>query len=152
VQLRVTDGNGLSSVASETIPVSSSLPLMQPFPVVRIAGTGTRSGIKLTQLIVLASPGAQITVQCRGRHCPSKLQTVNVQSQVAKAKKRTSGSIEFRRFERSLAAGVILEIRVSKAGVTGKYTRFAVRRGKFPLRSDACVAGLEAKPVGCPSS
>ncbi|HWW90657.1 MAG TPA: Ig-like domain-containing protein [Solirubrobacteraceae bacterium] len=152
VQLRVTDANGLSSVASQMIPVSSSLPLMQPFPVVRIATTGTRSGVKLTLLSVLASPGAQITVQCRGRRCPLKLQTVKVQSHIAKSMKRTSGSVEFQRFERSLAAGVILEIRVSKAGVMGKYTRFVVRRGKLPLRFDACVAGLEAKPVGCPSS
>jgi hypothetical protein len=81
-----------------------------------------------------------------------KLQTVKVQSHIAKSIKRTSGSVEFQRFERSLAAGVILEIRVSKAGVMGKYTRFVVRRGKLPLRFDACVAGLEAKPVGCPSS
>jgi hypothetical protein len=123
---------------------------MQPFPVVRITSTGTQSGVKLTLLSVLASPGAQVTVQCRGRRCPLKLQTVKVQSHVAKSKKRTSGSVEFRRFERSLAAGVILEIRVSKAGVMGKYTRFAVRRGKLPLRFDACNAGLEAKPVGCP--
>jgi hypothetical protein len=152
VQLRVTDANGLSGVASEMIPVSSSLPLMQPFPVVRIASTSTRSGVKLTLLSVLASPGAQITVQCTGRRCPLKLQTVKVQSQAAKVKKRTSGAVEFRRFERSFAAGVILEIRVSKAGVMGKYTRFAVRHGKLPLRFDACIAGLEAKPVGCPSS
>jgi large repetitive protein len=152
VQLRVTDANGLSSVASEMIPVSSSLPLMQPFPVVRITSTGTRSGVKLTLLSVLASPGAQVTVQCKGRRCPLKLQTVKVQSHVAKSKKRTSGSVEFPRFERSLAAGVSLEIRVSKTGVMGKYTRFVVRRGKLPLRFDACLAGLEAKPVGCPSS
>ncbi|MCW3028077.1 MAG: Cable pili-associated 22 kDa adhesin protein [Solirubrobacterales bacterium] len=152
VQLRVTDANGASSVASELIPVSTSLPLMQPFPVVRIAGTGTRSGIKLTQLSVLASPGTQITVQCKGRRCPVKLQTVKVQSRVAKAGKRLSPFTEFRRFERSLAAGLVLEIRVSKAGVIGKYTRFAVRRGKLPLRFDACLAGVEVKPVGCPSS
>jgi hypothetical protein len=125
---------------------------MQPFPVVRIAGTGTRSGIKLTQLSVLASPGTQITVQCKGRRCPVKLQTVKVQSRVAKAGKRLSPFTEFRRFERSLAAGLVLEIRVSKAGVIGKYTRFAVRRGKLPLRFDACLAGVEVKPVGCPSS
>jgi hypothetical protein len=152
VQLRVTDANGLSGVASAMIPVSSSLPLMQPFPVVRITSTGIRSGIKLRQLSVLASPGAQITVQCKGRRCPVKFQTVNVQNHVSKANKRTSGSVEFRRFERSFAAGVILEIRVSKTGVMGKYTRFVVRRGKLPLRFDACLAGVDVKPVGCPSS
>jgi hypothetical protein len=152
VQLRVTDANGISSVASELIAVSASLPLMQPFPVVRIAGTGTRSGITLSQLSVLASAGTQITVQCRGRRCPVKLQMVKVHSHVAKAGKRLSPAVEFRRFERSFAAGLVLEIRVSKAGVMGKYTRFVVRRGKLPLRFDACLAGLEVKPVGCASS
>jgi large repetitive protein len=151
VQLRVTDANGISSVASELIPVSASLPLMQPFPVVRIAGTGTRSGIKLSQLSVLASAGTQITVQCRGRRCPVKPQTVRVQSHVAKTGKRLSPAVEFRRFERSFAAGLVLEIRVSRAGMTGKYTRFVVRRGKLPLRFDACLTGVEVKPVGCPS-
>jgi hypothetical protein len=125
---------------------------MQPFPVVRIAGTGTRSGITLSQLSVLASAGTQITVQCRGRRCPVKLQMVKVHSHVAKAGKRLSPAVEFRRFERSFAAGLVLEIRVSKAGVMGKYTRFVVRRGKLPLRFDACLAGLEVKPVGCASS
>jgi large repetitive protein len=152
VQLRVTDANGLSSVASELIPVSASLPLMQPFPVVRIAGAGTRAGIKLRLLSVLAAPGAQITVQCKGRACPMRFQMVKVKSHVAKAGKRPSPFVEFRRFERFLAAGVTLEIRVSKAGVMGKYTRFVVRRGKLPLRFDACLAGIGVKPVGCPSS
>jgi hypothetical protein len=125
---------------------------MRPFPVVRITGTGTRSGIKLSQLSVLASPGTQIAVQCKGRRCPLRIQTVKVQSHVATTGKRPSPFVEFRRFERSLAAGLILEIRVSQAGVMGKYTRFVVRRGKLPLRFDACLAGVEVKPVGCPSS
>jgi hypothetical protein len=152
VQLRVMDANGLSGVASQVIPVSFSLPLMQPFPIVRITSTGTRSGVKLTLLSVLASPGALITVQCKGRSCPVKAQAVKVLSHVAKANKRLPAFIEFRRFERSLAAGVSLEIRVSKAGVMGKYTRFVVRRGKLPLRFDACLAGVGVRPVGCPSS
>jgi hypothetical protein len=152
VQLRVTVADGLSSVASETIPVSASLPFMQPFPIVRITSTGTRSGIKLRQLNVLASPGAQITVQCKSRACPVKSQTVKAPSHVVTASKGRSAFVEFRRFERSLAAGVSLEIRVTKAGEIGKYTRFVVRRGRVPVRFDACLAGVSVKPVGCPSS
>src|SRR5205085_833673 len=75
VHLRVTDANGLSSVASSTVSVSPpALPLMQPFPVVRFTSTGARTGIKLKQLAVFASKGAKITVQCRGRGCPAKAQ------------------------------------------------------------------------------
>ena len=53
---------------------------------------------------------------------------------------------------RSLVAGVVLEIMITKPGEIGKYTRLAVRRGKLPLRFDACLAGTQTKPIGCPSS
>jgi hypothetical protein len=148
VQLRATDASGLSSVASETILVSpAALPLMQPFPIVRITSTATPSGVRLRQLGVLAAPGAKITVLCRGRACPLKSQ-----SHIATARKRRVAFVEFRRFERSLKAGVILEIRVSKSGQIGKYTRFAVRRRKVPVRFDACLDGVLVKPMICPSS
>ena len=110
VQLRVTDANGQTSVASNLIPVSPLvLPLMQPFPVVRITSTGTRFGIRLTQLSIFASPGSRITIQCKGRACP-----VKAQSHIASVGKKRTAFVDFRRFERSLPAGVVLEIRVFK--------------------------------------
>jgi large repetitive protein len=146
VQLRVTDANGLSSVAAQAIPVSApAFQLMQPFPIVRITSTSTRSGIRLRQLGVLAGRGARITVQCRGRACPAKSQ-----SHMVAASSTRPPFVEFRRFERSLAAGVILEIRITKAGAIGKYTRLAVRRGRAPVRFDACLVGVTVKPVDCP--
>jgi len=73
VRLRVTDANGLSSIAAETIRVTSPpLALMQPFPIVRIAGSDTSSGVRLSLLTVQAPVGARITVRCRGRGCPGK--------------------------------------------------------------------------------
>jgi PKD domain len=148
VQLRVTNGDGISSLAASTIPVGSArLTLMQPFPVVRIASSRTSSGVKLKLLLVLASPDAQITVTCKGRRCP-----VKSQSHLATAGKKGRALIEFRRFERSLSAGVTLEIRITRAGEVGKYTRLYVRRGHLPLRSDACLSGLATKPIACPSS
>jgi hypothetical protein len=146
VQLRVTDADGLSSVATQAIPVSApALRLMQPFPIVRITSTSTRSGIRLRQLGVRAARGARITVHCRGRGCPVKSQSHTVTASTTR-----SPFVEFRRFERPLAAGVILEIRISKAGAIGKYTRLVVRRGRAPVRFDACLAGVALKPVGCP--
>ena len=45
VQLRVTDANGHAGVAAQTIDVgAASLPLMQPFPTVRITATRRRGG------------------------------------------------------------------------------------------------------------
>jgi hypothetical protein len=60
--------------------------------------------------------------------------------------------VEFRGFERSLRPGVTLEILVSKPGEIGKYTRFAVRRGKLPERVDMCLDPAGVKPLACPSS
>ncbi len=146
VRLRVTDANGLSSVATETIPIASSqLALMQPFPVVRIASTDTASGVRIRLLRVQAAAGARIAVACRGRGCP------RAQSKVAATGKLRVAPIEFKRFERSLRAGVVLQIRVSKAGEIGKYTSFTVRRGRLPLRVDTCLGPTGAKPIACPS-
>jgi hypothetical protein len=150
VRLRVSAANGSTSIATETIPVSSvPLVLMQPFPIVRIAGSETLSGVNLRLLTAQAPAGARITVSCQGRGCPAK--TV---SQVAVASKKKGGTpvIEFRRFERALKAGVILEIRISKAGEIGKFTRFTVRRNKLPERGDACLGPTGVKPIVCPPS
>jgi hypothetical protein len=57
----------------------------------------------------------------------------------------------FQRFERRLRAGVTLEIRISKAGEIGKYTRLVVRRGKLPQRVDVCLDPAGVKPIVCPS-
>jgi hypothetical protein len=146
VRLRVTGANGLSSIATETIPVSApAIPLMQPFPVVRIASTDTASGIRLSVLRVLAPAGARIDVECKGRGCPAKSE-----SRIATVSKVGVAPIEFRRFERSLRAGVVLEIRVTKAGEIGKFTSFEVRRRKLPVRVDACLTPSGVKPIACP--
>jgi hypothetical protein len=60
--------------------------------------------------------------------------------------------IVFKRFERSLRVGAVLEIRVTRAGQIGKYTRFAVRRGRLPSRVDTCLSPAGVKPMACPSS
>jgi hypothetical protein len=152
VRLRVSDANGLSSVAAETIPVAPApLTLMQPFPIVRITGSETSHGVRLTALTVQAPPGARVTVSCQGRGCPARSE-----SRVAVSRVRNTAAgtvrITFRRFEHTLRAGVILRIRVSKSGEIGKYTRFIVRRGLLPERLDTCLDPGGFKPMGCPSS
>src|SRR5262249_7158278 len=95
VRLLVTNAYGLSSVASDTIKVvGPRVPLMQPFPVVRIAGSETGSGVKLRLLRVQQAPaGARVTVRCRGRHCP-----VRSVSRVAGSRRPEVPSVEFRAF------------------------------------------------------
>ena len=109
VQLHVTDANGLSNVVTETIAVTSPAPtLMQPFPVVHMAGSYDAAGVKISLLTVLTPVGAAVTVTCRGGGCPSK----SVGLVATSGTKRKTGTvlITFRRFERSLRAGAVLEI------------------------------------------
>jgi Bacterial Ig-like domain len=149
VRLRVTNAFGLSSVATETINVvGPTASLMQPYPVVRLAGSETRSGIRLRLLEVgQLQAGARITVRCKGRHCP-----VRRAARVTASKRQPVGAVEFRAFERSLRFGVTLEVLVSVPGEIGKYTRFSVRRGKLPQRVDTCLDPAGVKPIACPSS
>jgi Immunoglobulin I-set domain/PKD domain len=152
VRLRVADADGRSSVAAETVRVTSAPALqMQPFPIVRIVGLETQQGVALTHLTVLAPVRARITVNCRGRGCPAKVRS---RLAVPLNPRRKAGAVllAFPRFERFLTAGVVLEVRVSKPGTIGKYTRFVVRRGRLPARIDECLDPGDSKPVACPSS
>jgi hypothetical protein len=146
VHLRVTDANGVSAQSAATITVTPArAALMQPFPLVRILTTRTRSGIRLSLLVVQASPGAHVTVSCHGRACP-----VRSQSRVATAAgKSRVASVDFRRFERTLRAGTILQIRVVKPGQIGKYTSLEIRH-RGVQRVDACLPPGQTKPTRCP--
>jgi hypothetical protein len=154
VGLRVTDASGLSNVVTKTILVTvAPLRLVQPFPVVRIAGTQYRRGVRISLLSVQAPVGARIGVLCRGPGCPVKSKAQQRLSATRAASKNGGMAlIEFRRFERALQAGAFLEIRVSVPGQIGKYTRFAVRRGKLPTRFDSCLDPTGVKPIACPTS
>jgi hypothetical protein len=150
IQLRVTDALGRSSTVAETIPVTSApLPLMQPFPVVRMSGSFNASGANITLLAALAPVGAHITITCRGKGCPTKSQGF-VATTGAKNKSGTM-QITFRRFERFLRRGVVLEVWISKPGQIGKFTRFTIRRGKSPTRLDQCLNPAGTVPLVCPS-
>ncbi|HEX4483518.1 MAG TPA: Ig-like domain-containing protein [Solirubrobacteraceae bacterium] len=153
VSLRVSDGNGLSSTATETIKVLAAAPkLMQPFPIVRIAGSETSYGVKVRLLTVQAPLGAKVSIACVGGGCKTK-----AESRVAKASSKSTSragavTLAFARFERPLRAGASLQIRVTQAGDIGKYTSFAIRRKRLPVRTDACLQPASSKPSACPSS
>jgi hypothetical protein len=150
VHLRVTNASGLSSLATQTIQVvPAPLVLMEPFPVVRFAGSRSSFGIKLSLLTVQAPLGALVSVTCSGRGCPIKSES---ESAFSSNSKGGTALFAFHRFERSLRAGVTLEVRVSKAGEVGKYTRFKVRRGRLPVRVDGCLGPTGVNPIVCPSS
>ena len=150
VRLQVTDAIGQSSVVAKTIDVTATpLTLMQPFPIVRIAGSETSYGAKVKLLTVQAPIAARVTVTCRGSGCKTKTES---RLAVASKNKRVAALLAFHRFERPLKAGVTLQIRVTKAGQIGKYTSFAIRRHKLPARTDACLRPTSASPIACPTS
>lgn len=151
VRLQVTDAAGRSATASETIAVHhQAATLMEPFPLVRLAGRETARGARLTLVTVSAPVSARVTVRLRGTGVRT-----TTQSRVALASKQSpepgAALLAFPRFARSLTAGSVLEIRVTKAGQIGKLTRFIPRRGKLPRRTDSCLSTGE-KPIVCPAS
>jgi hypothetical protein len=152
VRLLVTDARGNTGIARSTILVAlAHRRLMQPFPVVRIAGTVTARGAKIRLLSVAAPPGALVTVHCHGRSCGTKVQSRLVA--VTAASERTGMSLlAFPRFERPFRAGTVLRIVIRRGNEVGKYTSFVIRRGGLPVRNDACLEPLLAPPVACPST
>jgi hypothetical protein len=153
VSLRVTDGNGLSSTVIETVKVlAAAAKLMQPFPIVRIAGSETSFGASVRLLTVQAPLGAKVSITCVGGGCKTK-----AESRVARASSKTGSragavTLAFGRFERRLRAGALLQIRVTQPGEIGKFTSFAIRRHRLPVRTDACLPPASSKPTACPSS
>jgi hypothetical protein len=151
IRLRVTGADGQSSLASEIVHVRPlRLGLMAPFPVVRIAGTVTSGGVNLSLLTVQAPVGARVRVTCRGHGCPTASES-RVAASSSKKRKASMVMIAFRRFETRLAAGAVLEVRIYKHGLIGKYTRFVIRHGRIPVRVDSCIGQAGLKPVACPS-
>jgi hypothetical protein len=123
------------------VPVVAPAPLVplafDPFPVVRIRGLLTRTGARVTLLSVRAPSDARVDVDCSGKDCP------------ARHFRSAGGEHRLRRFERSWRAGTKLEVRVTKPGYIGKFTRFVIRLHAEPKRSDRCLAPGATRPIPC---
>ena len=119
---------------------ASGTPLryLLPFPTVRIRGTLRRSGVSIDLLSVQAPRRATVRAACRGRGCPRVV------------RRRRGGSQRLRELQRTLRSGAVIEIFVTQAGTYGKYTRFEIRRGKPPRRTDRCALHGATRPITCP--
>jgi hypothetical protein len=120
-------------------PAAASVPLLQPFPVVRISGWLTPVGARITRLSVRSPRGSLIAARCRGRSCPVR--------HVA----RSAALTRLRPLERRLRAGTRLDITVRKVGYVGKWTTIVIRRGRPPRRADRCVYPERGRPASCPA-
>jgi len=118
---------------------SHGMPLLNPFPVVRIKGVLTAHGARLTLLTVRAPRGARIGVTCAGRSCPRKRLA------------RTAAVSRLRPFERSLRGGTRLGFTVTQAGFVGKWTSIVIRVGLPPTRRDGCLSPDTNEHVQCPA-
>jgi len=134
---------GPSTSPTPTTPAPSVAPagqpaLLSPFPVVRIRGSLTRRGARISLLSVRAPRAARILATCKGAGCPAERVTA-------------SGTARLKRYERHLRAGVEIRVRVFQAARVGKYTSFLIRRGRSPLRRDRCLAPGAMLPSKCPA-
>jgi hypothetical protein len=122
--------------------VVSRLPLLAPFPIIRMRGAADKRGVRVSLLSVKAPAGSTVSIYCTGPGCPSKRVVITAGRAVVRA----------RRFEKRLRSGTILKIYVTKPGYIGKYTRFRLLKNRLPLRADRCVTKPGTKPRPCPES
>jgi hypothetical protein len=175
VWLRVTDDRGASSEVKHVVTVRdpfpgalpviivpgppapvavSGLPLLNPFPVVRISGLVRRRGVRLRLVEVKAPVGARVKVSCAGRRgCPFRRRVKQVRgSGGASGSVPASRLVRVRSFNGGFVrAGALVQVFVTKPGTIGKYTRLKIRRGRLPVRADRCVEPGAALPVRCPA-
>jgi hypothetical protein len=118
---------------------SASDRLAAPIMVVRFTGILTQRGARIRLLVVQAPRGASVSVRCHGGSCPVR--------QLRRV--LTGATLRVRELERSLNAGSVVEVRIRVAGSLGKYTRFQIRRGKLPIRRDACLRPGSTRPASC---
>ena len=134
------------TVAPPPPPAASRLPLLTPFPIVRIVGRTSRRGAKITRLTVRAVVGSDVVSRCLGAsgRCPYRQRITRIRG--TRGQIRT---IHVRAFERSFRAGVLLRVYVVRAGRTGKFTSFRIRSRRAPMRNDSCVEDIVLRPVRC---
>jgi PKD repeat protein len=144
LRLRVDDSSGAFQTETVNITVKkrpASTPLlMNPFPVIRFAGTVTALGARVRTLEVQAPRRSKITVRCAGKTCPAK----------RFAKTSATRRVRFKRMAGFLKAGTVITVAVRKGNLIGKHTRWLVRGGKVPKRKDLCLYPRRSKPARCP--
>jgi PKD domain-containing protein len=150
IGLRVVDNDGSASVISVPVVVApgpspgllasqqGGIRLMNPFPIVRIAGRYLSNGARIKLLVVDAPRGAKVSIRCRGRGCPFRKQV------------RPASLVRIKKLERVLRAGAVVKVYVTQRDRIGKYTRVKIRAGKAPARIDMCLAPNSWRPVHCP--
>jgi hypothetical protein len=120
--------------------VSRGLRLLSPFPTIVVAGVVTPSGSAFREFSIRGPRTASVRIHCRGRGCPFR-------SRRFRLRKRR---VRVRSLQRALGAGARITVVVARRGFIGKYSRFRIRAGRVPARTDACLRPGERRPSRCP--
>jgi hypothetical protein len=149
VRLLVTDRDGATAIASATVTVRERpAEPISPFPLVSMLAAVGQQGTTIRELVVKAPAGARVRVRCRGGGCPFRSFGQTADTQV-----RSARILRIHRFGKYLLRpGTVIEIRVTRRGEVGKYTRFLIRKGRPPKRTDLCLVPGSQRPARCPSS
>ena len=134
----VSDPSGVVARAARRSPRGPRL--LSPFPTVVVAGVVSGIGrVRLTEFTIRGPRGVVARIRCRGRGCPFRRARVRLRG------RRT----RVRRLERVLRPGVVIEVRITRRGYIGKYSRFRIRRGRAPARIDRCLRPGARRPTRC---
>ena len=152
VALLVADQNGATGVATADVAVRERpAESISPFPIVSMLAAVGERGTRIQELVVRAPAGARIRVRCRGRGCPFRTFTRKAALvRRADVNAHAARIIRIHRFRgHLLRPGTLIEIRVTKRGEVGKFTRFRIRKGKPPKRTDRCLPPGAKHPRRC---
>jgi len=146
--VEAVDRAGNSATASRTYSVvATPPPIILKRIIVTLSSNFPSVGktIRFTRLVVKNVPrGSTVTATCKtkqGKRCRG----------IKKFTKRNArGTVKLKRFQRkTLRAGTVIEVRVTKPGMIGAVKRLTVRRGKNPTITTRCLPPGAKKPVRC---
>jgi len=118
----------------------------------------TGSWTKVQSLQVLGiPPGGVVEVVCRGHGCPFASRRVTPGAQRTSCRSRRCGHANpathvdlAHLFKgRHLPGGLVISVRVVKAGWVGRLYTFTLRAGRNPLHTQTCLAPNSTQPTHC---
>lgn len=135
-------GSGSGSSPDPVLLPGSALRLLHPRPFIHIKGHTTGRGAQIDLFSVRAPGGAKISLRCKGRTCPLSIKKRAIRGSKAR-------TVRFKAIQGWLRAGIVLEVRVTKKGFVGRFTRFRIGKLKPPVRWDGCLFPGSNTPKDC---
>ncbi len=135
---------GQTPAASAPAASTGTAAILRPVTVSARIDASWRVGRRFTRvrrLVVRGLPtGAAVRLRCSGR-CSFRRRSVPVRAGRADAGRRLARA----RFR----PGTVLELRVTRAGATGKVVRYTMRRGRRPAVTRLCLPPGASRPARC---